>query len=115
MGRKQNQMVNAGDRAGSQILELDDALDDLESNHFVLGEHHLSLAVFSDTPQKLADNLAKSRSRLTDGSAVIIREDLGLAAAWWAQLPGNYAYRTRSGAITSRNYGSPFAFSFVSG
>ncbi|MDD9333902.1 MAG: transporter, partial [Bartonella sp.] len=49
MGRKQNQMVNAGDRAGSQIMELDDALDDLESNRFVLGEHHLSLAVFADT------------------------------------------------------------------
>ncbi|WP_375628762.1 MULTISPECIES: VirB4 family type IV secretion/conjugal transfer ATPase [unclassified Bartonella] len=110
MGRKQNQMVNAGDRAGSQIMELDDALDDLESNRFVLGEHHLSLAVFADTPQELADNLAKARSRLTDGGAVIAREDLGLAAAWWAQLPGNYAYRTRSGAITSRNYAalSPF-------
>ncbi len=103
-------MVNAGDRAGSQILELDDALDDLESNRFVLGEHHLSLAVFADTPQELADNLAKARSHLTNGGAVVAREDLGLAAAWWAQLPGNYAYRTRSGAITSRNYAalSPF-------
>ncbi|WP_336294022.1 VirB4 family type IV secretion/conjugal transfer ATPase [Bartonella sp. CB169] len=110
MGRKQNQMINAGDRAGSQIDELDDALDDLESNRFVLGEHHLSLAVFADTTKELADNLAKARSHLTNGGAVITREDLGLTAAWWAQLPGNYAYRTRSGAITSRNYAalSPF-------
>ncbi|MCL6230296.1 VirB4 family type IV secretion/conjugal transfer ATPase [Bartonella bilalgolemii] len=110
IGRKQNQMVNSGDRAGSQILELDDALDDLESNRFVLGEHHLSLAVFADTPRELIDNLAKARSRLTDGGAVIAREDLGLEAAWWAQLPGNYAYRARSGAITSRNYAALSSF-----
>ncbi|MGL2349614.1 VirB4 family type IV secretion/conjugal transfer ATPase [Helicobacter pylori] len=116
MGRKQNQMVNAGDRAGSQIDELDDALDDLESNRFVLGEHHLSLAVFADTQRELIDNLAKARVRLTEGGAVVAREDLGLEAAWWAQLPGNYAYRMRSGAITSRNYAalSPF-YSFPVG
>lgn len=110
MGRKQNQMSNSGDPAGSQISELDDALDDLESNRFVLGEHHLSLAVFANTPHELADYLSKARFRLTDGGAVIAREDLGLEAAWWAQLPGNFAYRTRSGAITSRNFAalSPF-------
>ncbi|NKF33939.1 transporter, partial [Pseudomonas sp. BGM005] len=43
MGRKQNQMVSAGDKAASQIEELGDAMDDLESNRFVLGEHHLAL------------------------------------------------------------------------
>ncbi|WP_187287507.1 VirB4 family type IV secretion/conjugal transfer ATPase [Bartonella australis] len=110
MGRKQNQMINSGDRAGSQIAELDDGLDDLESNRFVLGEHHLSLAVFSTSPQNLSDNLAKARATLTEGGAVVAREDLGLEAAFWAQLPGNYSYRARSGAITSRNYTalSPF-------
>ncbi len=45
-------------------MELDNALDDLESNRFVLSEHHLSLAVFADELQELADNLAKARSRL---------------------------------------------------
>ncbi|MFX4853896.1 VirB4 family type IV secretion/conjugal transfer ATPase, partial [Acinetobacter baumannii] len=32
------------------------------------------------------------------------REDLGLEAAWWGQLPGNFHLRPRSGAITSRNF-----------
>jgi len=104
MGRKQNQMVNSGDRTGSQIDALDDALDDLESNRFVLGEHHLSLAVFSDTPRGLVDSLAKAHTSLTENGAVVAREDLGLEAAWWTQLPGNYEYRARSGAITSRNF-----------
>jgi type IV secretion system protein VirB4 len=110
MGRKQNQMVSAGDKAGSQLKELDDALDDLESNRFVLGNHHLTLTVFAGTVRELTDNLAKSRTHLTNGGAVVAREDLGLEAAWWAQLPGNFRYRVRSGAITSKNFAafSPF-------
>lgn len=110
MGRKQNQMVSAGDKAGSQLEDLDDALDDLESNRFVLGDHHLTLTVFAGSVKELTDNLAKSRTHLTNGGAVVAREDLGLEAAWWAQLPGNFRYRVRSGAITSKNFSafSPF-------
>ena len=62
MGRKQNQMVSANDKAGSQIEELTQALDDLESNRFLLGEHHLSLAVYADTVKQLADNMGKARA-----------------------------------------------------
>ncbi len=110
MGRKQNQMVSSGDKAASQIDELDDAMDDLESNRFAVGEHHLSLSVFASTVKELTDNLAKARANLTNGGAVVAREDLGLEAAWWAQLPGNFRYRARSGAITSKNFAalSPF-------
>jgi len=110
MGRKQNQMISSGDRAASQIDELDEAMDDLESNRFVLGEHHLSLSVFAPSVKELTDNLATARTSLTNGGAVVAREDLGLEAAWRAQLPGNFRYRARSGAITSRNFAalSPF-------
>ena len=110
LGRKQNQMVSAGDKANSQVDELDGALDELESNRFVLGEHHLTLSVFAPSVKDLTDNLAKARSHLTNSGAVMAREDLGLEAAWWAQLPGNCRYRARSGAITSRNFAalSPF-------
>ncbi|WP_331375371.1 VirB4 family type IV secretion/conjugal transfer ATPase [Sinorhizobium chiapasense] len=104
MGRKQNQMVSAGDKAASQIGELSDAMDDLESNRFVLGEHHLTLSVFAPSVVELTDNLAKARAYLTNGGAVVAREDLGLEAAWWAQLPGNTRHRARSGAITSKNF-----------
>jgi type IV secretion system protein VirB4 len=104
MGRKQNQMVSAGDKAASQIEELGDAMDDLESNRFVVGEHHVGLAVFAPSVKELTDNMAKARAHLTSGGAVVAPEDLGLEAAWWGQLPGNFRYRARSGAITSRNF-----------
>jgi type IV secretion system protein VirB4 len=110
MTRKQNQMVSAGDKAGSQIAQLTDAVDDLESNRFCLGEHHFTATVFADTMSALKENVSLARSAITNGGSVVVREDLGLEAAWWAQLPGNFKYRPRSAAITSRNFAalSPF-------
>jgi type IV secretion system protein VirB4 len=110
MTRKQNQMVSAGDKARSQMNELSGAVDDLESNRFCLGEHHFTAAVFADTMEALSDVVSMARSAITNGGSVVVREDLGLEAAWWAQLPGNFKYRARSAAITSRNFAalSPF-------
>jgi len=110
MTRKQNQLLSANDPAASQIGDLDAALDDLESNRFVMGEHHLSLLVLADEPKDLLDKMSQARRILADAGAVVAREDLGLEAAFWAQLPGLFKYRARAGAITSRNYAafSPF-------
>ncbi|MBB5746547.1 VirB4 family type IV secretion/conjugal transfer ATPase [Brevundimonas variabilis] len=102
--RKQNQMVSARDRAASQIVGLSDALDDLASNRFVMGEHQASLLIHGDTPAALADHLSKARAILADSGLVVAREDLGLEAAFWAQFPGAFARRTRPAAITSRNF-----------
>jgi type IV secretion system protein VirB4 len=110
MTRKQNQMLSANDKAVSQLVELNDALDDLQSNRFVMGEHHLTMLVYADTLRDLPENMSIARAMLASGGAVIAREDLGLEAAFWSQLPGNFKYRARSGAITSRNFAamSPF-------
>jgi type IV secretion system protein VirB4 len=104
MARKQNQLVSVRDPASSQIDDLDDALDDLESNRFVMGDHHLSLLVYAETPDALKEHMAEARRMLADAGAVVAREDLGLEAAYWAQAPGLFKYRARSGAITSRNF-----------
>jgi len=102
--RKQNQMVSARDRAASQITGLGDALDDLASNRFVMGEHHASILVHGDTPADLADHISRARAVLAESGLVVAREDLGLEAAFWAQFPGNFARRTRPAPITSRNF-----------
>ena len=41
-------LKDAKDMAQSQIDELTDAMDDLESGRFVMGHHYLSLQVFGD-------------------------------------------------------------------
>ena len=122
MSRQHNRMAAAGDMAVSQAEELKDALDDLMSNRFVVGDHHFTLHVLADTFEgvgeaegrprlkQLNDNVARARYLLGDTGMVVAREDLALEAAFWAQLPGNFAYRTRKAPITSRNFAamSPF-------
>jgi len=111
--RQYHRMVNAGDFAVSQAEELHDALDALTSNEFVMGDHHFSLQVMADLPdpapdaqrlKSLNDSVALARSLLADTGMLVAREDLALEAAFWAQLPGNFAMRPRKAPITSRNF-----------
>jgi type IV secretion system protein VirB4 len=101
--RVKNQVVSARDAAAQQAPLLSRAADDLADNHFCIGEHHGSVTVFADDAKQLSEKMATARSMLVQGGAVMIREDIGLEAAWWAQLPGNNRYRTRRGLVTSRN------------
>lgn len=122
MSRQHHRMAAAGDLAVSQAEELQDALDDLMSNRFVVGDHHFSLHVLADTYdgvsesegrprlKQLNDSIARARYLLGDAGMVVAREDLALEAAFWAQLPGNFGYRSRKAPVTSRNFAamSPF-------
>ncbi|MDR6890819.1 MULTISPECIES: VirB4 family type IV secretion/conjugal transfer ATPase [Variovorax] len=122
MSRQHHRMAAAGDLAVSQAEELQEALDDLVSNRFVVGDHHFSLHVLDDTCdsageaggrarlKQLNDNVARARYLLADAGMVVAREDLALEAAFWAQLPGNFGYRSRKAPVTSRNFAamSPF-------
>lgn len=76
----------------------------LASNAFVMGDHHLTLMTFADSLDKLRLVASSARRDLAESGAVIVREDLALEAAYWAQLPGNMRLRTRPGAISSRNF-----------
>lgn len=113
--RQINRMANAGDFAVSQAEELEQALDALTSNEFVMGEHHLSLQILLDVHSgaapgarsaldELDQQVARARALLADTGMTVAREDLGLEAAFWAQLPGNFAFRPRKAPITSRNF-----------
>lgn len=104
LAMKSSQMSSAGDKALSQIDGLAEAEDALASNEFVMGAHHLSLAVYADDLEQLGDRAARARARLTDAGSVVVQEGIGMEAAFWSQLPGNNAWRTRPGAITSRNF-----------
>ena len=122
MSRQYRRMAAAGDLALSQAEELKEALDDLASNRFVAGDHHFSLHVLADAEdgvggrahqprlKQLNDHMARARYLLGDTGMVVAREDLALEAAFWAQLPGNFGYRSRKAPITSRNFAamSPF-------
>jgi type IV secretion system protein VirB4 len=121
--RQHARMGNAGDFAVSQANELIEALDALTSNEFCMGDHHFTLQVLSDPAEppdrrltRLNDHVALARAILADTGMTVAREDLGLEAAFWAQLPGNFADRPRKAPITSRNFAAMVNFhNFPSG
>ncbi|MBM0105795.1 hypothetical protein JM946_13725 [Steroidobacter sp. S1-65] len=113
--RQYHRMSNAGDFAISQSEALKDALDALTANEFVMGDHHLSLQVLTEAipahagdastaMKQLNDHIALARTLLADCGMTVAREDLALEAAFWAQLPANFALRPRKAPITSRNF-----------
>lgn len=118
--RQFHRMMNAGDFAVSQAEELKEALDALTSNDFVMGDHHFSLQVLCDLEEtdagdgarmkRLNDHVALARALLADTGMTVAREDLGLEAAFWAQVPGNFAMRPRKAPISSRNFAAMAPF-----
>ncbi|HUI63158.1 MAG TPA: VirB4 family type IV secretion/conjugal transfer ATPase, partial [Steroidobacteraceae bacterium] len=120
--RQYNRLGNVGDLAVSQAEELREALDALTSNEFVMGDHHFSLQVMADGAsgagesdtvsrlKRLNDAVAKARTILGDTGMVVAREDMALEAAFWAQLPANFAFRPRKAPITSRNFAAMMPF-----
>lgn len=101
---QQAKMVQSGEVAESLVYQMNEALDDLSAGRFAMGEHHLSLTVFGDNIKDLSENIALARSNLSDSGAVAVREDWGLEAAFWAQLPANFRWRSRPAPITSWNF-----------
>lgn len=110
MTRQRDVMVNAGDLAESQIAEIDQALDDLVSNRFVMGQYHFSLVVLGQSVKEMRDHVGTARTLLSDTGMVVAREDIANEAAFWAQLPGNFEFRTRPAPLTSRNFAGFSAF-----
>ena len=104
LDRTKGMMVSSGDRAVSQIAELDQAMDQLASGNFVLGEYHFSLAIHADGQDALSRHVAEARAELSNAGFVSAREDLAVASAFYAQLPANWRYRTRLANVSSLNF-----------
>ncbi|WP_018152874.1 VirB4 family type IV secretion/conjugal transfer ATPase [Leeia oryzae] len=102
--RTKGMMISSGDKAVSQITDLDIAMDQLSSGNFVLGQYHFTLALFGDSQEQVALNLPLARAELSNAGFVSAKEDIAIAASFYAQLPGNWKYRTRQANVSSLNF-----------
>ncbi len=102
--RKQNYMVTAGDKAASQIAELDVAADQAQSGKFVMGDYNFALAVFADSVRSLRDVAKQAWQDLADAGVKVAREGLANQASYLSMVPGNAGLRVRPGAISSRAF-----------
>ncbi|WP_115579878.1 VirB4 family type IV secretion/conjugal transfer ATPase [Xanthomonas campestris] len=102
--RTKGMMISSGDKSSSQIRDLDIAMDDVASGNFVLGEYHFSVAIYADSQEKLARQIATTRAELSNAGFVSSKEDLAVASSFYAQLPGNWRFRTRIANLSSLNF-----------
>ncbi|MFT4196647.1 MAG: VirB4 family type IV secretion/conjugal transfer ATPase [Pseudoxanthomonas sp.] len=104
LDRTKGMMISSGDRAVSQIVELDQAMDQVSSGNFVLGEYHFVIALYADSQASLQQNVAVARAELSNAGFVTVKEDLAVAASFYSQLPANWKYRTRPANVSSLNF-----------
>ncbi|MCS3848996.1 type IV secretion system protein VirB4 [Xanthomonas arboricola] len=104
LDRTKGMMISSGDKAVSQIAELDMAMDQLASGNFVLGEYHFLIAIYADSQEKLSQNIAATRAELSNASFVSVKEDIAVSSAFYSQFPGNWRYRTRLANVSSLNF-----------
>lgn len=109
--RQKGQLAASEEASETEIHEMDEAIDSLQSGAVEIGEYHYTLAIFSDSLGQVAKNVADARASLQDGPGFKMSAiDAIPECAWFAQLPGNWTMRPREAKITSRNFAclSPF-------
>lgn len=102
--RTKGAMLSSEDKAVSQIVELDYAMDQLASGNFVLGQYHFNMAIYAANQDDLYLNVAQARAQLSGASFVTVKEDVAVAAAYYAQLPCNWRFRPRIANLSSLNF-----------
>jgi len=104
LDRTKGMMVSSGDKAFSQIAEMDQAMDQLASGNFILGEYHFTIAIYAPSQEVLSQQIASTRAELSNAGFVTVKEELAVTAAYYAQFPGNWRFRTRLANISSLNF-----------
>lgn len=79
------------------------AKDALVSGQTGFGEHHLTLAIKASSLAALDKASAEAGATMSDFGAIVVREDVNLEPAFWAQFPGNEAYIARRAMISTAN------------
>lgn len=102
--RTKGMMISSGDKAVSQIAELDVAMDQLASGNFVLGEYHFILTLFAESQELLGQQIAAARAELANAGFVSSKENMAVVASFFSQFPGNWKYRTRLANVSSLNF-----------
>jgi type IV secretion system protein VirB4 len=102
--RTKGMMISSGDKAVSQIVELDQAMDQLASGNFVLGEYHFMMTVYAPTHEQLSQQIAATRAELSNAGFVSVKEDLAVTSSYYSQFPANWKYRTRLANVSSLNF-----------
>lgn len=103
MQLQQNRMLQAGDKAVSQIEEINVALDKAMGGEIGFGKHHLTVMCIANTQKELENLLSVVAVELTNTGGIGIREKVNMEPAFWGQFPGNFDFIVRRSTINTTN------------
>ncbi len=102
-------MRSAGDKAKSLEDDMSIFADGIASGTLSAGKHHLSICVFgTEAELQTAERHIIGSVQIAGGT--IKREAFSARAVYFAQHPGNFAFRTRQELITDENFADMVAF-----
>ncbi len=104
MQLQQNRMIQAGDKAVSQVVEISRALDDAMSGRIGFGLHHMTVMCIEKTEKALENAMSLVEVELTNTGVYAVREKWNLEPVYWGQFPGNFDCLVRKAIINSKNY-----------
>jgi len=99
-------MRSAEDEALSLRAELVGAKDDVAAGRAAYGEHHMTIAIRAESPERVDEGAAEIQAALADLGMIAVREEIGLEPAFWAQFPGNFKYAARRALVSTANFSS---------
>ncbi|NTG30104.1 VirB4 family type IV secretion/conjugal transfer ATPase [Agrobacterium rhizogenes] len=104
MDRIERQISVSDERGTSLESAISIAKDELVNGRSVMGYHHLSVMALGNTIKETEASAQAITKELQNAGMVVVREDLNAEPAFYAQLPGNFAYIARRALISSRNF-----------
>ncbi|MDQ5899918.1 MAG: type secretion system protein VirB4 [Pseudomonadota bacterium] len=100
---QQQDMQQTKEESTRQTEQIDEAFEEAASGDAGYGQHHFSLMCYADSQEQLNQQVGEIIALFSDRDIVCIREDVGCECAFWAQLPGNFAYIVRAAEISTKN------------
>ncbi len=100
---QQNRMIQAEDKAVSQIAEITEALDLATSGTIGFGEHHLTMMCIENKLETVEQALSFSAIEFTNAGMQPVRETRNMELCYWGQLPGNLDFIVRGAMIHTVN------------
>lgn len=104
ISRVRRQMQVTEDAAISLRVQLEEAEDDVASGRVAFGDHHCTVTVFCHSEKELNEAMTFVSRAIQEAGATMIRENFAARAAYFAQHPGNFNFRTRPTTISSHNF-----------
>ncbi len=110
MQLQQNRLIQAGDKAVSQVFEISRALDDAMSGKIGFGQHHMTVMCIDRTIKSLENAISLAEVEMMNTGVYTVREKWNMEPVFWAQFPGSFNYSVRNATINSKNFAGMASF-----